>query len=294
MSPETALVAGRWLQDASVMLLWGGCAYLAALVPRALAGVAHLRLAGLWTALAATGVAATVAMLPLEAATIGNGWRDALDPATLRAVLFETAVGRAWLVQGVLALLLALALALPSRVRRPVLAPLSGLLLASLALRGHAAMHSGWLGVAHHVNDAVHVLCAGAWLGALVPLLPILSALAQPARRLEAVAALRRFSTAGHAAVALVLASGVVNTWLVLGRWPADWASRYQALLALKIAVVAAMVALAVFNRYGLVPRLGRQRPGTLGAIRRAVGLEIVLGLAAVALVASFGMLEPA
>jgi putative copper resistance protein D len=69
-------------------------------------------------------------------------------------------------------------------------------------------MQDGWPGVAHRVNDAVHVLSSGAWLGALVPLLIILWRVDIR----EADLALRRFSTAGHVIVALVIASGVIDT----------------------------------------------------------------------------------
>ncbi|MET1028898.1 MAG: CopD family protein [Dongiaceae bacterium] len=105
--------------------------------------------------------------------------------------------------------------------------------------------------------------------------------------------ALRRFSTAGHIAVMLVIASGVINTILILGRWPIDWSSPYQALIACKIAVVVVMVGLAIVNRYGLVPGLSRQRPDALRAIQLGTIAEITLGLCAVGLVSVFGMLEP-
>ena len=94
---------------------------------------------------------------------------------------------------------------------------------------------------------------AGPGLGALVPLLIILPMLDVPARRGQAGVALRRFSTAGHAAVALVIATGVLNTLMILGRWPTDLQSPYQALLFAKILLVAAMTVLALANRY--IPR---------------------------------------
>ena len=74
--------------------------------------------------------------------------------------------------------------------------------------------------------------------------------------REEAGVALRRFSAAGQVIVALVIASGAINTILTLGRWPIDWTSPYQAMLAAKIALVAAMVGLALTNRYALVPKI--------------------------------------
>ncbi|HZF84090.1 MAG TPA: copper homeostasis membrane protein CopD [Burkholderiaceae bacterium] len=293
MSPEQTLSVGRWVQYASVMMLWGSCLYLATLVPGPLARVVDARLRRFWHALAAAAILSTLSIVPLETAAIGQGWSDALDLAAIGAVFRETGLGRVWGVQDALALLMALALTAPSRSRAPLLAGFSALLLASFSMRGHAVMHGGWLGASHRFIDAVHVLCAGAWLGGLVVLVPVLSALAQPTLRAEATTALSRFSTAGHAVVALLLTSGAANTWLVLGRLPTRWTSHYQAVLALKLVAAAAMVALAVFNRYVQVPRLRRHQPGTLRAIRVAVWTEMALGLAAVSLVSVLGMLDP-
>ena len=48
----------------------------------------------------AVSVTSTCAALPIEAAAVGNGWPDALDPMTVRAVLFETSVGPALMARG--------------------------------------------------------------------------------------------------------------------------------------------------------------------------------------------------
>ena len=60
--------------------------------------------------------------------------------------------------------------------------------------------------------------------------------------------ALRRFSRIGHAAVVIVLATGLVNTWLVLGMWPLDASSSYKTLLLAKIALVTVMLVLALLK----------------------------------------------
>lgn len=275
------------------MLLWGAFAFLVTLVPRDLAAGIGRRLRWLWIVAAATAVATTAAALPLQAAMIGDGWTDALDPATLRAVLFETSVGYAWQGQALGVVLLLLAFATPLVVRIAAVAAAAGLATASAALTGHAVMQAGWPGIAHRFNDACHILAGGAWLGALVPLLLVLKALDQPDTRRQAGAALRNFSFAGHFAVALVLVSGVINTMLVLGRWPTQWSSPYQALLAAKIALVAVMTGLAIVNRYHFVPRLTQHRAEAIRDIKRATIAEIVLGLVVVCLVSVFGMLEP-
>ena len=293
MEPDAALAVCRFLHDASAMLLWGAYAYLSMLVPKHLAYAVGRRLQAFRILSIVVAVVTTAAALPLEAGMIGAGWLDAVDATTIRSVLFETSVGQAWQLQAAAALILFMTLAIPARICQATTALASGLLVASLALTGHAVMREGWLGIAHCLNDILHVLSGGAWLGALAALLPILSALKRPEQRLDAGLALRRFSTAGHIAVVLVVASGVINTILVLGRWPTDWSSPYQALIACKIAVVAVMIVLAIVNRYGLVPQLARQRPDALRAIRLGTAVEIALGFCAVGLVSVFGMLEP-
>ncbi|NTI00438.1 copper homeostasis membrane protein CopD [Agrobacterium rhizogenes] len=293
IDPDTALAACRFLHEASLMLLWGTSAYLCLMVPKVLADRVWQMFAGTSVVTALLAGATAFVSLPLAAASIGNGWNDAINAGTLHAVLFETTVGQAWLAQAVAALIVLLALPLPGRRRHRGIALGSGLGLAALVLTGHASMHEGWLRMAHRANDMLHVLAGGGWLGALVPLIPILRLLSQPEYRVEALLALRRFSTAGHVAVAMVIISGIVNTTLILKHLPTDWSSPYQALLGLKIALVAGMSLLAIVNRYVLVPRIGHDQARALNAIRLGSIAEIVLGIAVIALVAVFGMLEP-
>ena len=293
MTSEAVLLAlCRFCQDAAALLLWGASSYLAWLVPRDI-GVEVVARLGKWTgATAAAAAVATVVKLPAEVASIGDGWRDSVDPASVVNVLWETGAGQAWAVQTVIAIVLVLVQAAAPGQRTTATALMSGLLLAALCLTGHAVMHEGTYGVVHRANDVVHVLCAGAWFGALLPVLVILRLSAGSEWRTSASSALKAFSRAGHVVVALVLASGTFNTALVLGRWPIDLSSPYQALLDAKILAVVGMVGLALVNRYLLVPRLSR-RPGSLKALRRTTMAEVPLCLAAVALVAVFGMLDP-
>lgn len=290
---EAAAALCRFLRDTAALLLWGAAAYLVVLVPTGLQGAIGRRLQGFRIGAALAAILATLAILPLDVAGIGEGWADALDPTMLGAVLADTGVGRGWQGQAVAALLLGLSLAVPGRLRWPATAAAAGLVVATLALTGHAAMHEGWAGLVQRCIVAGHGLAAGAWVGALVPLVPVLATLEVPGEpRREAGRALRRFSTAGHAAVALVIVTGALNTQDVLGRWPTDWRSPYQALLSGKIALVLLMTGLAVVNRYVVVPRMARSRPWA-AAVRVAVLVEIGLGAASIACVGVFGLLDP-
>lgn len=293
MDTTTALQLCRFLHDASLMLLWGACAYLSLLVPRPLADTVWRMVARPFLLIAAIAVFTLLAALPVTTANIGNGWSDALDAGMIRDVVFESTVGVAWQAQALASIVMVCTLLLPEGWRRHGLTLASGLGLASLSLTGHASMLEGWMQQAHRANDVLHVLAGGGWLGALVPLLPILKLLGRPECRAEAGVALRRFSNAGHVAVALVILSGIVNTLLILKHLPTDWSSPYQMLLAVKIALVAVMAVLAIINRYVFVPWIGRNHDRALLALRLGSIAEIIIGIVVIGLVAIFGMLEP-
>ncbi len=293
MDTTTALQLCRFLHDASLMFLWGACAYLSFLVPRALADTVWRRVAKPFVLVVAIAVLTALAALPVTTATIGNGWSDTLDVGMLHDVIFETTIGVAWQAQVLAAIVMICALFLPPNWRRHGLALGAGLGLASLSWTGHASMLEGWLKQAHRANDILHMLAGGGWVGALVPLLPLLKLLGRPECRAEAQMALRRFSNAGHVAVALVIFSGIVNTLLILKRLPTDWSSPYQKLLAIKIALVAVMAVLAIINRYLFVPWIGRNHDRALLGLRLGSIGEIVIAIVVIALVAVFGMMEP-
>jgi copper resistance protein D len=121
-----------------------------------------------------------------------------------------------------------------------------------------------------------------------------LARLRDPAFCAEAKTALRRFSSTGHIAVALVIATGIVNTVLVLQRWPTDFTSTYQMLLVAKIACVAGMTGLALMNRYLFVPGVLTQPDRAIIQIRNGTYAELALGAGVLALVAFLGILDPA
>jgi putative copper resistance protein D len=289
VSFDLCLIFCRFLFDGAVLFLWGVSAYLALLVPAELSRTLDHRLRLQRNVAILMVVATTMVVLPLRAGAIGDGWSDAFSPTMLQAVALDTAVGRAWLAQACLSVLLISTFAVSKRYRPAARAVCAGLLLVTLGTSGHAAMNSGWLRTFHRANDALHLLSGGAWLGALVPVLVVLPWLRDPLWQDDARRALARFSVAGHFAVAIVLLSGILNTMLIVGGLPSDWSRSYQALLAAKIALVGVMVTLAIVNRYVLVPRLGR----SIVAMKFATTAEICLGVVVVALVAWFGTLPP-
>lgn len=285
-----ALGLVEWLHVAAAMLLFGGEAFLAFLVPDGLAiRLARERRRLVGPAAALLGLTG-FAWILFQAGLMAGDPAAMTDPATLATVLTGTAFGQAWLVH--LGLVAILAGALVAQARCPVTAVLAGLALATIGLVGHATIHAGLLGLAHRANLILHLLSAGAWLGALVPLLGVMRCLAEPAQRSDAVVALRRFSSIGHGVVALVLVTGALNTVLVLGALLPDATSPYGRLLLGKVALVAAMVWIAVWNRYVLVPNL-RATPAAAGSLHRLTALNVTIGGAVLLVSVVLGMTDP-
>jgi putative copper resistance protein D len=289
----TALVICRLLHFAATMLLFGAGAFLWALVPTELARAVIGRVRRMIAVAIVVAAITTMAWIGLEAAQMGDGWIDGVNPGVLADVLFDTTFGRVWQWRLGLALILVGALAIRRHDRWAFVVPVSALLLASLGLTGHAIIQSGHVGALHRVNDALHLLATGAWLGGLLPFVLCLGQFHRPQLRSEVGITLRRFSSVGHFIVALVVLTGVINTALTVGAWPIDLSSPYQTMLAIKIAIVAAMIAMALFNSYVLAPRMTNETGLALQALKIDSIAEVALGTTVLALVSAFGILAP-
>ncbi|MGU3413021.1 copper homeostasis membrane protein CopD [Enterobacteriaceae bacterium C34A] len=239
-------------------------------------------------ALLVNAISATL-MLMLQGGLMGNGWPDVVQPDIWLAVL-ETRFGSVWLWQ-----ILLTWVALLVTIIRPVrIAPLLLILCVAqfllMAGVGHAAMREGIMGAMQRTNHAFHLLCAGAWFGGLLPFLYCLR-LAQGRWRSQAIHTMMRYSRYGHVAVAGVVLSGIANAWLIQGQLIAD--TGYGRLLLAKCALVALMVAIALANRYVLVPRMTAERQRIQALFLRTTQAEIFLGALVLAAVSLFATWEP-
>ena len=187
----------------------------------------------------------------------------ALDPNTIGKVLFGTSFGRAWCWHLVFAILaVGVCLVPKARWQMPVILVLSLLLLVSLGWVGHALEGEGAARLVHQINQMVHLLAAGLWLGGLVPLAWLLGRARSPSGAVWISVArdvVPRFSQMGYVAVALLAATGLLNTLLLVGSIHALVGTPYGRLLALKILLFLTMVVAALFNRFRLLPRLRRE-----------------------------------
>jgi copper resistance protein D len=288
----TALALCRFAHFLAAMLAFGMSAYLWAYAPErlrlALSPVARR------VALIASLVAfiTAIAWLELESAAMADDWSAAINPETIAAVLTDTAFGHMWAAHLVLAAALVAVVAF-SRAGWAATSIVSAALLASLGLVGHAAMQMGAEGVLHRANHAIHLIAAGAWIGGLVPFAMCLRAYQRDDLRKDAVRAMAGFSFWGQLIVAAIVLTGVVNIALTSRHPPLPPTTPYRALLIVKLLIVAIMIALALFNRFVLAPRI-KTSANALATLRATSLVEIALGCVVVALVSVFALLDPA
>lgn len=245
-----------------------------------------------WLALAAAVMSGASWLVLLASDVLGTSIADVCLHGGALALLADTRFGLVWSIR--LALALSLALLLPWPVTRWFQITIAAAFLILPAFVGHAGATPGPAGDLDLVSDMVHLLAAGAWLGGL----PAFTLLVWRARRRtgrdrnrSVVRVVDRFSKLGIFSVGTLLASGLVNSWSLLNG-PRDlMASDYGRLIALKIILFAAMVAIAAVNKFNVTPRLPES--AALRALRRNSLAEICLGLFVLAFVAMLGTLPP-
>lgn len=284
-SPDLALAIVRAVHFAAAIVLFGQFVF-ALLVSRGARAAPHFARIAAWSL--AAFFASAAAWLALEAISMsGLPPREALSASTLGTVLAQTQFGRVWIARVVVALLLIFFLNKP---RSLIGGAASALMLVALAAMGHGGSGRGAAGWIHLAADGAHLLAAGAWLGALLPLVRTLDE-SEPS---SAAAAIRRFSMLGVASMAIILASGIVNACYMVSAPGELVDSAYGRWLLAKIALFVAILAIAAINRQRLTPALVAATPGAAYALRRNAIVECALGFAIVAIVGQLGITMPA
>ncbi|WP_140918101.1 copper homeostasis membrane protein CopD [Limnobaculum xujianqingii] len=234
----------------------------------------------------------SVGIIAIQSGLMGDGWPDTIKGSIITDVL-STSFGMAWRWQIIFTFTATICLLLPIYWRFSLITLLAFLLLISLGFVGHTTLHSGAIGWLHRANHALHLISAGYWLGALIPLLVCLRYLSVEHYRSDAISTLIRFSQVGHLAVILVIFTGIINSVLILQRWPVNWSSAYLQLLGIKVFLVMMMVMIALYNRYRLVPEMNQQGSNAMRYFVLFTVLEILLGILVLSLVSLFATLSP-
>ncbi|MBV9418630.1 MAG: CopD family protein [Alphaproteobacteria bacterium] len=167
----------------------------------------------------------------------------------------------------------------------------AGAALALLGLTSHAAS-SGAVSLffARAAVDAAHLLAAGFWVGGLVVL--VHEVLAEPRDVPRLVALLRRFSRWGVVSVSVLVIAGALNGVFILGETP-QWSGTYVTLLAIKIVLAAFMVAVALVNRFSVLPGLARNEAEAIDTIPLTVIAELSSAIVVLVIVGFLGVTSP-
>lgn len=199
---------------------------------------------------------------PLNQLTSLTLWRDALSG--------QPAIAAGVMIGGLILTRLGL------RTRPPVTAAGIALVLGSLIVVGHTRSYGPpWLVL---TADVVHISAAALWIGGILGLLVILWP-GQQVRPADAAAVIGRFSTAAAVIVAALLAAAGVLYWRIAGSWSALWTTSYGVLVVVKAALVAAILVVAAFNRYRLVPSItgNTRRQHQMSLLRRGIAAEATI-----------------
>jgi copper resistance protein D len=304
------MIVTRAIHFAACAMVAGGLTFRAAVAAPALgsdrkAGAiveAQIRTV-VWINLPIALVSGLAWVLLLTMSLSDEGPVEAVMSGALRDVLGLTQFGFVSELRLVLAMGLAICLVFDRSVMWRRLALLVSVgLVASTAWTGHAASTARGLGYLHLAADALHLCAASAWFGGLVPLALLLNA----ARRYRVPAwgsleldVVRRFSSLGIFSVAILIVSGLINAWILVGSIRGLILTAYGWVLMLKLIVFALMVAFAAVNRLIVTPELALPAgsEGQCHALRRLTRntiSEVALGFLVFAIVGLLGTLHPA
>ncbi|MFF4508311.1 copper resistance CopC/CopD family protein [Streptomyces sp. NPDC001401] len=243
-NPATAALynIARYLAYLAVALVIGTAAFVALCRPADRGPLRKPLVAGWWVLLGST-----LALLALRAPyETGTGPATAFDASAFT----RTLTGRPGLALLARLALLLTAAAFAVRLRkrdawpRPLLAAGTALAVA-LALTWAASEHAS-AGIQVPVamaSSVLHLLAMAVWLGGLTALLILLHRSEVPP------AAVARFSRIAFASVAVLVVTGVYQSWRGLGSWSALTETTYGRLLVVKLAAVVLLLTAAGLSR---------------------------------------------
>jgi len=301
-----AVIALRFLQYSGTMILLGSSLFfLYALPPE---GHCAAKSRAWPRSLLACGAALVFsgALLGLIAQTglLAGSFSEGFKPDNLAAAVTQMNFGASAIVRATVAagLFFFLVFLAPSRLLWMGSAAGGAIISASIAWMGHGAGTEGATGLVHLLGDIAHALAASVWIGALIAFVFLLFHDSGDTRGDAALYnALWRFSGIGAVAVTVIVLSGLVNSWFLVGpdRLLDFWTTAYGRVLLAKLIIFAGMLCFAALNRYGLTPALGKalalpaSRAAALVALQRSLVLEMLAALAVLCLVAWLGTLPP-
>lgn len=175
-------------------------------------------------------------------------------------------------------------------------------LLASITWAGHAGATIGAERPIHLTVDSVHLIAAGLWPGGLLPLTLVLFQACRSSELsllLAAGAITRRFSALSLLVVAALAATGLTNSYFLVGSLRALVTTGYGRLLMLKVLLFVIMIGFGACNLLRFKPQLAlaneqnaKQRDA-LRKLMRNVIAELCIGTLIVLIVGALGATPP-
>lgn len=246
----------RYAAYAAVALLIGAATFVLVCRPASAEPLRGLVRAGWWV-LVATTAALLLFRGPYER---GTGPSTLLDPELVENTLTSRP---GWALLARLALLAGAAVFLvrlgrgaaaetegpeKEQVRpKPVVLAVGGVLAVGLAGTWAAAEHAsaGIQVPLAMTSSMLHLLAMAVWLGGLAALLTTL----HRSETLLSAASVARFSRLAFASVAVLVLTGVYQSWRGLGSWDAVFDTSYGRILVVKVCAVVLLLAAAGFSR---------------------------------------------
>ncbi|MCP3466088.1 CopD family protein [Bradyrhizobium sp. CCGUVB23] len=230
------------------------------------------------------GMLSAIASLPLLGLDLLGLSLTALLTSAPWTIAFATSAGLALLVAIAAMLVAGIALRGGQGARILSAIALAGVGL-SLAGTGHAATAPPEALTRPAVF--LHGLGIAFWTGALAPLAVLVS---RPTSATLPI--LNRFSRIALPVVAILALTGLTLAIIQLESFAALVETGYGIILSIKLALVAALLALAALNRFRLTPALAKNLKAA-SALRRSILAECVLALAVFAVVAGWRFTPP-
>jgi putative copper export protein len=251
-----------------------GAAFFLRLFQRHIAAVEQ-RIGRVARATAVGGIGLVIAHQALEAALLRGDVSGLIDPR-LQQLAWSSSSGNAALLEILALAIVVLGLRRPGRDGAIIASTGAAVAVCAFALTGHTSA-SGYRGLLAPLL-IVHLLAIAFWFGALLPL----SLMLRSAPRTDTVALLREFSALAGVLVPLIALAGLTLA-LTLIHPTRAWRAPYGLLILLKIALFSALMGLAAWNRWRLLPRLGARAaaPEALPAGSRTAAVALRGSIAA-------------
>ncbi len=240
------------------------------------------------------------------AAVSGAGWfvivamnmgdaslSELIHTPTLQMVWSQTQFGELWKWRAIF--WIACALTVSWRITKPLAMLSATLFVASLAWSGHG--QTGPVRMWHLSADIIHLLICSIWPVGLLPFVMLLRRLRQTSAERSLAGVIYRFSTASLVSVSLLILTGMVNAFCLLGTFHALFTTHYGHMLLLKLAFFLAMISLGAVNLLVLKPRVLSDDPAMSDHARqlqRNATIEFAIGIFVILVVGLLGTLPPA